>query len=601
MNRIKILDPAVAMKIAAGEVIERPASAVRELLDNSLDADADWISIHIEKGGREFLSVRDNGKGITPEDISIAYKNHATSKISSFEDLESLKTFGFRGEALASLAEISKLTIASRTVGSDFGSELTISFGQESTIVPKGMNLGTEITATNFFENVPARLKFLGTDAGEYRAIVQEFLKKALARPDVSFELNHNGDNKYLLHESLELLDRIVNLFPELSDVLQPFSYQEHGIHVYGFLSHPSWYKSTRMYQYFFVNGRAIEWIPFKQQISIAYSNLLPPSKFSAVFCYLEIDPHQIDFNVHPQKREIRFENEKIISDIVRRGIRLGVEKAPMQSLNHSRSLEMPTGNLMYSQKDQMPEKYLYTPNRSNQEPLSKKDGSHNYHNVYQNVERSLSSKKIQTLQLQHLFEKKETSQSMADILINARYIGTCFHTYLLFEYADRLYLVDFHAMHERIRYEHILNHKDKHLDSQMILPIVFDITKHHADRFEQIESYLNLFGFQIHRISDTSFSVEAIPTLIEYSNADDVLRELFSEDLTVKPWDSICKMMACKGAVKAGDTLTLEEIQDLLKQWKQSQDPTSCPHGRPIVISLDKGFFDKEFKRTGF
>ncbi len=274
---IKVLDASTAMKIAAGEVIDRPASAVRELLDNAIDAGADYISIDLEKGGKDYLSVLDNGIGMNEENLKKSYLNHATSKISDFDDLSLLTTFGFRGEALASIAEISNLSISSRPQNQDFGSEIIIKYGQEQSLLPKGMNQGTRIEVSDFFANVPGRLKFLNSDTSEYRAVVQEMIKKALAKPEITFELVHNGEKKYELRACNEIHERITDLYPDLRNALQPFMYEEGGISVCGFMSEPSWYKPSRVYQYLFVNGRMIEWKAFHQQIAVAYRQILPP------------------------------------------------------------------------------------------------------------------------------------------------------------------------------------------------------------------------------------------------------------------------------------------------------------------------------------
>ena len=596
-SKITILDSATAMKIAAGEVIEKPASAVRELLDNALDAEATWISIEVEQGGKEFLSVQDNGLGMSEEDLKKSYLNHATSKIQNFDDLIQLKTFGFRGEALASLAEIAQLTIASREQGQDFGAELAITFGEKGSFSPKGMNQGTKITITKFFQNVPARLKFLSTDTSEYRAIIQEMIKKALAKPQVAFELSHNGDKKYQLNASNELYDRIVDLFPELKNILQAFIYEENGIKVYGFLSNPSWYKATRTYQYLFVNGRVIEWTPFRQQITVAYNNLLPPSKFPAVFCYIEIDTEQIDFNVHPQKKEIRFDNEKIVADVVRRAIRRGVEQS---------NYVLDTSHQDVSIQDRAisnPQNFAKTNTISSYSNTNFTPSSTKYpspKNNYYSREPISSSPKID--QLQELFEKKESNSY--EIIMASRYVGTIFNTFLIFEYQHSLYLIDFHAMHERIRYEKILDKYNEVIPSQNIIPIIFEVAKHEAVIFEKIESTLIQLGFQISQISESSFSVEGIPSVLNVGNTETVLRELFVEDLSIQDshmWDSLCKMIACKGSARSGDTLSFDEIQALLKEWKDCKNPQSCPHGRPIVVPMSRGFFDKEFKRTGF
>lgn len=592
---IKVLDSATAMKIAAGEVIERPASVVRELLDNALDAQATWISIDVEKGGREYLSVQDNGIGMDAQDLDKCYLNHATSKITQFSDLMSLTSFGFRGEALASLAEIANLQIASKPSSQEFGSELTVCFGEKKQMIPKGMNQGTSIAITEFFQNVPARLKFLNSDVSEYRAIVQEVLKKALVKPEIAFELSHNGEKKYQFNSVPELFQRIIDIFPELSSILHPFIYEEQGIQVYGFLSEPSWYKSTRNYLYLFVNDRIIEWQSFKQQVALAYQQILPPGKFPAVFCYIQANPENIDFNVHPQKKEIRFEDEALVASVVRRALKQGLANQHPSSISsstnfvsanihHESSLSKNYNNSAYTKNTttfQLPSEYSTKYKSPNPTTLLKNTPSMD--------------------QLQVLFKKQETS--MPDLL-SARYIGTMFQTYLLFEQYENLFLIDFHAMHERIRYEHLLSLYQKDVPSQHIIPFVFEVSKSEIDIFEQIESSLNKLGFKLHLIGENSFSVESIPSILSIGKAEIVLRELFLEELSIHDsyyWDMICKTIACKGSSRSGDHLNLEEIQTLLYDWLQCEHPHSCPHGRPIMIPMDKNFFDKEFKRTGF
>jgi len=578
---IQILDQTTAMKIAAGEVIERPSSAVRELIDNSLDANATWIQINAEKGGREFLSVQDNGQGMCEEDILNCYLNHATSKISHFDDLMSLQTFGFRGEALASLAEISLLKISSCTKNMESGFELQIEFGKKNNLIPKGMNTGTNITITDFFQNVPARLKFLGTDTREYRAIVQEFIKKAVSRPDVGFELIHNNEQKYLLEPSVDLIHRIQEIFPDLRDVLFPFIYEEEGIKVYGFLSEPSWYKSTRIYHYLFVNGRVIESNFFRQQISLSYKNLLPYSKFPAVFCYAEIDPQKIDFNVHPQKREIRFHDDKLVASIIRKALRIGLSNISYE--NHYETNNIEESNFQYN-VNYKKENTLYSNNIKEQ--------------------RSLNTSKKEDLT--NLYESHLVRLTINEILLNARYIDTIFMKYLIFESGNNLYFIDFHAMHERIRYEKLLIQKNNILDSQNIIPIIFELSRYEADIFEEIELSLQKLGFYLSRISDMSFSIDAIPGILSDRNYETVLKELFSYNINQnlqdsKKWDDLCKMIACKGSVRAGDKLNESEIMKLLQEWQKYNSPPSCPHGRPIVIQMDVLEFDRRFKRTGF
>ncbi|SFB85119.1 DNA mismatch repair protein MutL [Brevinema andersonii] len=574
---ICLLDPSTIMKIAAGEVIERPASAVRELLDNAIDAGANLISVELIAGGKNQIVITDNGVGIREEQITLAPVLHATSKISVFDDLQTLSTFGFRGEALASLAEVSSLTISSKPAKQEFGSSYTIEFGEKKNVLPKGMNSGTQITIADLFKTTPARLKFLGTDSGEYRACVQEFIKKTLAHPHTDFSLHHNNEQKYRLFPVQNILERIHYLFPDTKDILYSFNYQEAYISAWGFISHPSWYKPTRSHQFLFINNRPIEWQGLRQQVHLAYNNLLPPNRFPALFLYLDMDPKHIDFNVHPQKKEVRFENERLIADIIRRSIRQGIEKATNN------------GGITITKDDNITIRKNYSMPVQTRMPLynfspSQKSSSHSQH--------------------VSLFESDVSSSPIESQIFSAQYIGTIFSTYLIFESAHIMILVDFHAMHERIRYEKLKKMYNISIERQTIIPYIFEVSKTEADIFEGLS--FEKLGFSHTRISETAFSIDAIPSFLSPSRIETILRDLLDLNKNTSLnesyiWDETCKMIACKGSVKSGELLSLEEIQELLREWQILSCPLSCPHGRPITIKISRPFLDKEFKRTGF
>lgn len=597
MSLIKQLDPSTILQIAAGEVIERPASALRELLDNALDAGAENIDIVLEKGGKSFISVADDGKGMDEADIKLSPKLHTTSKINTINDLNNLHTFGFRGEALASLAEVSTLTIASRQAVSEHGYEYSLAFGQESPIKPKGMNKGTSVVIENLFQNLPARLKFLGADTGEYRACLGEFLKKALAYPQIGFKLSHNNETSYNLAPASELFCRILDIFPNTP--LQAFHYQQDDILVYGFCSPPSWYRPTRSHQYFFVNNRAIEWAPLRGQIAAAYGNLLPPGKFPACFIYVQLQPSFADFNVHPQKKEIRFQNERLISDCVRRAIRDGINLTAVSPTESSFSTSQASPVQQEPSVKREPKPFLYLPQKVYPSSGQKKQEAPSFQKSYR-IEKQAN-----------LFVKTSSTEhtlSLAQKLLYARQAGQIFHTYLIFDEGLQVTLVDFHALHERIRYEKLLVQKNIGIEQRnLLIPQSFVFPKVDADLLEKNAEAFNFLGFSLTRIGETEFSTDTLPVFLDSSQAEVILLDLFHlmEDSPSfndsSLWDRACKSIACKGSVKSGDKLSAVEVEALLQQWHELGCPQSCPHGRPIAVSWEKTFFDKAFKRLGF
>lgn len=568
---IRTLDPRTAMKIAAGEVIDRPASIIRELLDNALDAGATEITINLERGGKKFISVVDNGHGMSREDLAKSFLKHTTSKIEHFDDLFSLGTYGFRGEALSSISEVSECTIASRLLNEDCGSEISVHFGTPGEITGKAMNIGTTVTVKSLFNTMPARVKFLSSESVEYRLILQEILKKSMVNPSVRFEVAHNFQIMLSLLPTDNTLNRILNIMPDLRDVMHAFNSQESGYNIYGFVSDPSWYRSNRAYQYFFVNKRPVDSEIFRTQCFLAYNNLLPKSRFPAVFCYLDVDPQIVDFNVHPQKFEVRFENEILIGSSIRKSL-----KTAIHSIDN-----------------------IVAPCAS----------APNYHDVQsKSFVSSFSQEDDETC---HLFADSVNHVDSSDnrlrkILCTATYLGTLFHTYLLFEYEHILYLVDFHAMHERVRYENILKIHNASIQSQKIIPFAISLSMDLMAIIDEMSILLEKVGFIFHKFTETSISIEGIPIYIDIKRAEIVLRELLesrniqnlqnSED-----WDYLCKTLACKGSMRSGDCINKYEIDALLIEWSQCEGFQSCPHGRPIVHNLEKKYFDRMFKRTGF
>ncbi|MGL5253888.1 MAG: DNA mismatch repair endonuclease MutL [Brevinema sp.] len=584
---IRILDSETVRQIAAGEVIERPSSALRELLDNALDSGASEIHVTLEEGGKKFLSVTDNGCGMNKEDLEKAPILYATSKILNINDLNDLHTYGFRGEALASLAGVSLLRIASCQENADHGLEYCIDFGVEQEIVPKAMNKGTVVTVENLFENLPARLKFLGSSSAEQRACTSEFIKKALTYPQCAFRMSGKNGDMYNLPAVQDPYDRIHAIFPDAP--LQAFSWEEGGILATGFCSPPDWYRPSRSHQFLFVNKRPIEWAQLRGQIVAAYGNLLPPGRFPACFIYLTLTPDTVDFNVHPQKREIRFQEEGVVASVVRRALRQGLMKTEDSSSSTSSEQYYPETKSI--------------PIPSNlQKPSFTRDFS-SKNDVY-------LPKSYRIEENPSIFARVEpqNAPTIAEKLLKSRFIGLILQTYLIYDEGNEVFFIDFHAMHERVRYEKIKNHYASGLASQaLMIPLVLEISRQDADKIEHIQKNLEHLGFSLNRVGETTIAIEALPALLEPAHVEIVLMDLLQladETLDFTDavlWDSAVKSIACKGSVKRGDSVNKVEMDALIQYWVDMGALPSCPHGRPIIIKKSRADFDREFKRLGF
>ncbi|MGL5722863.1 MAG: DNA mismatch repair endonuclease MutL [Brevinema sp.] len=584
---IKVLDPETVRQIAAGEVIERPSSALRELLDNALDSGADEIHVVLEEGGKKFLSITDNGCGMNEDDLQKAPILYATSKILNIDDLNNLHTYGFRGEALASLAGVSLLKIASCQENADHGLEYVIDFGTEHPLCPKAMNKGTVVIVENLFANLPARLKFLGSAAAEQRACTTEFIKKALTYPQCAFRMSGKNGDIYNLPAVEDLSERIHAIFPDAP--LQAFSWQENGISATGFCSPPDWYRPTRSHQFLFVNRRPIEWAQLRGQIIAAYGNLLPPGRFPACFIYLTIAPDTVDFNVHPQKREIRFQEEGLVASVVRRALRQGLmiqtdtQEPPQAEPYHP---DFRTAPPSYSSKNtSFPKRYP----SQNEIVLPKSYRIEEHPSIFMRVE-------------------SQNSSSISEKLLKSRFVGLILQTYLVYDEGNEVFFIDFHAMHERVRYEKIKGHYASGLESQaLMIPLIFEITRQDADIIESIQKKLEYLGFSLNRVGETTVAIDSLPALLEPAHAEIVLMDLLQlangePDFTdAMLWDSAIKSIACKGSVKRGDMVSKTEMDALIQHWVEVGALPSCPHGRPIIIQKSRADFDKEFKRLGF
>jgi DNA mismatch repair protein MutL len=570
---IQKLPPAVASQIAAGEVVERPASVVKELVENSLDAGAQQISIVVESGGRQLVEVADNGCGIPLDELSMAVSRHATSKLRTADDLFHVKTLGFRGEALASIGSVSRLEVTSRVADADVGARLVVDGGQVGEVQQVGAPVGTVVRVKDLFYNVPARLKFLKKDSTERRWIDALVTRYALAYPDV--RIHHKQENRTALQTSgsgdrREILASLygVDVAHEMLEVLANYD----NLKITGYISPISLTRSNRREITFFVNGRWIQDPALTTALVRAYHTLLMVGRFPVATLFLEMPPEQVDVNVHPAKAEVRFrEKDRVFS---------GVQRAVRRAL------------LAYT-----PVPELYTGIKGQAEKSDQPFFNH------ERVDLETTSPSTSITPPVHSLQPELPAQAESVL----RLIGQVAATYLVAEGPDGLYLIDQHAAHERVLFEQFMAQNAKSIPSQSLLePVTVDFPPAEASLLAEQMPTLQRLGFQVEEFGQNTFLVRAIPTLLEKIDPTAALRVLiddFEEDETPLQSEMEAKIIArvCKrAAIKAGQSLSPEEQSALLEGLVACRSPRTCPHGRPTMIHLPVDLLERQFGRKG-
>ena len=580
---IRILPPEVASQIAAGEVVERPASVVKELVENALDAGAKSISVEIAAAGRILVQVADDGAGIPAEELTLAIERHATSKLASADDLFRIATLGFRGEALASIGSVSRMTITSHTPDSPAGARLRVEGGMIGKLEKIGAPPGTVVSVENLFYNVPARLKFLKQDATERRAIDALLTRYALAYPDVRFKLSEgntpslhtagDGDRRAILAALYG-----VDVARQMLDILA----DEEGFKLTGFISPTALTRSNRKEITFFVNGRWVQDTPLTSALLQAYHTLLMVGRYPMAALFIEVPPEEVDVNVHPAKVEVRFRNpDKAFSFIQRATRRALLAYAPVPQLATSSLWGAPARSV--------------DPAWSLGHDAPAGLGNLTFANRGLEAEGNQQSEII------------KLPSAIAHIPL-LRLIGQIGATYLVAEGPDGLYLIDQHAAHERVLFEKLMTqHEQKNIPSQALLtPLVVDLPRPSADILLTQLPVLQHFGFDVEPFGMNSFQVRALPTLFAKSDPAAALRALvedFEEDeaplqneLEAKIAGRVCKRLA----VKAGQVLGPDEQRALLADLETCNSPRTCPHGRPTMIHLSVDMLERQFGRKG-
>ena len=589
---IRLLSPETASQIAAGEVVERPASVVKELIENALDAGAKTVSVSIQEAGRRLIEIADNGGGIPSDELNLAVERHATSKLQSANDLFHINTLGFRGEALASIGSVSRLSITSRVKSADAGARIRVEGGLTSEIEPVGAPVGTTVRVEDLFFNVPARLKFLKQDLTERRAIDALLTRYALAYPEVRFRLTDgaspslqtsgDGDRRAIL-ATLYGVEVAKNMLEVLAE--------DEGLRLTGFISPASLTRSNRKEITFFINGRWISDTPLTQALLLAYHTLLMVGRYPLAALFLEIDPEEVDVNVHPAKAEVRFKNQERVFSFVQRSTRRALlAYSPVPSLP-------PTQNLWGDGRPDLTGGQAFT-GQAFTGPATNSVG----------LEWSLAHAGYDDTPPAGTPPPVPDQQSSAFNLPIMRLVGQIGATYLIAEGPDGLYLIDQHAAHERVLFEKLMaQHDQKNIPAQILLaPLVVQVPPASAKILEEQLPVLQHFGFTVEAFGPNAFQVRAIPALFADTDPAAALRALvedFEEDesplqneIEAKIAARVCKRMA----VKAGKNLSVDEQRALLTDLENCDSPRTCPHGRPTMIHLSVDMLERQFGRKG-
>ena len=586
---IRILPPSVAAKIAAGEVIERPASVAKELLENSIDAGADDIRVDIAQGGRRLIRVSDNGAGIPAEEVELAFARHATSKLQTAEQLYHLQTLGFRGEALASVAAVSRLTLTTRVQEEAAGTLLRLEAGEIVHREALASPPGTVIQVENLFYSTPARLKFLRTDPTEAGHISRLVTSYAMAFPEKRFTLQHNQRLLLRTAGTGKLLDVLAAIYGlDIADqmIAVESAANEAGIDVNGYIGAPAVHRATRREMILFVNHRWIQDNSLSYAVREAYRTLIPQGRYPIAILQINMPPENVDVNIHPTKREVRFQQERQVFSVVQRAVRSALmAQYPIAALR-SQSSHVPIwGNRR--------QQWLAPGANGDQRSLDM-------------VERRATgaSQAAPAFQRPAPFSSP-TSAQPAGRLPMLRVIGQIAQTYIIAEGPGGMYLIDQHAAHERIRYEQLLAQKgNMGIASQELLqPMTVELTPAQAPALEEHLAVLAEHGFEIIPFGGTTFLIKRIPADLVGESIVAAVTEIIDSALDGGPtfdWNEQTRItLTCHTAIRAGQTLSVPEMQDLTRQLEQCALPHSCPHGRPTMIHLSKAQLEKEFGRT--
>lgn len=611
MPRIKQLPPEEAQKIAAGEVIERPANVVKELIENSLDAGATRITLYIEKAGKKLIRIVDDGCGMDEIDARACFAHHATSKISTVHDLHSINTFGFRGEALSSIASVSHITLITKTVDAESGTKLELSearlLSQEKVSAPTG----TDLSIRDILFNVPVRKKFLKADDTEWRHILHLVHAVALSRRDIHITLYHEGKQILNCPPVTDYLARAAQLWDaDLAQAMISCSAQERGITIEGMISDHTTYRYDRNALYFFVNGRWIKNYTLTRALMKGYANAIPASQFPTASLMITIDPAQIDVNIHPRKEEVQFLHPKIVEQIIEMAVKSALEKR-LSAVLSKRVQIAPRAHEMPFMPMHAPAstRSTYTPEATSV-PRTSSYVPYNFDTVLEDEfpQEAISMQPVpkQTDPLPDPMPTQNVAVTQDETAHTV--LGIYDKTYIMLATEDGILFVDQHAAHERILYEQFKARFTNTAIITLMFPHALTFTCETLDILEPHLSILNENGIHCKRQSETTLIITATPVYLKNASFKDLVDEMITNinEFGTADQNSVKKLltekihakMACAAAVKAGDDLSPEQIQKLLSDFAQTENRSTCPHGRPTSWLLNHDDIMKKFQR---
>jgi DNA mismatch repair protein MutL len=603
-QKIKVLPEKLANMIAAGEVVERPASVVKELVENSIDADADRIEINCHGSGKKLIQVLDNGQGMEYEDALVCLERHATSKIQCEDDLTSIHTLGFRGEALPSIASVSEMVLTTRPASMDFATRIILKAGVIKQVTKSGSPIGTMIEVRNLFSNVPVRAKFLRSAQTELSHIVQTVLRQSIPRPDISFILTNDGNNLLHLTKSSNLSQRLFQILgQELIDDMIEIEDEKDGVKIKGYISKIKLNRSNLLGQYLYINSRFIRSPIIQKAIHNAYHPHIPRQRYPLFCLLIDIDPERVDFNVHPTKLEVRFDSPSKIVDLISTLVKENISQ-PMvwpKSSSQFQRTELPQSNFAsVSKSDLVHHSRPTTANFENfkprQTPLIRERGQSEYL-VKQPTQTAIDFKSFHTAK-----DENRTRQELIPL-------GPCLqinHSYILYEAQEGIVIIDQHAAHERINYEKIRSSllAEKPPRQNLLTHTIITVRPEEDALMDQVIPLLNELGFILEPFGTRTYILRCVPSFLD-TDPTQILQAIIHKLLEYRSVhekdqiiDPLSATMACHLSVKAHQPLKPEEIHQLINDLLATEHPYSCPHGRPTLFKITQKDIEKNFGR---
>lgn len=599
MAKINLLSPMIFNRIAAGEVVEKPCSVVKELVENSIDSGATSISVSVERGGLGKIEVTDNGSGIEFDDLKNALLAHATSKISKLEDLDNIGTLGFRGEALSSIASVSEIEIISKTPDCEFGGKIKCLFGHMEELTQIASIDGTRISVKNLFHNVPARLKFVRKDKTEENDITNYMARLILANPHISFSYVADGKQVYK-HKASDLKTAICDIYgEEIGKDLIEVNQTRGNMTLHGYISRPEIAKANRTYQTLIINGRYVINYMISSAISNVYEDYLMKGKFPLYVLCLDLPHDEVDVNVHPNKLEVKFENSGAIFSLFSDACFHALHETNFTTTPASPVEEIETDNFIKFSAPTVERVTLGV-----NEGVSFQNEEKPDENITFNSKTSLLSEII-LKQVQGEDKSLYKQDELFRVEEPTRILCTLFDTYILLQKGDDIFLVDQHAAHERLNYDKLKQRLETmtNISQSLVLPVIINVNNQEDNFLQENQKVFEQIGFKIEEYGKCCYRVYEIPFVLSGKDINEYFQDVFKNLNTFvnKPLDFIkddlCQK-ACKSSVKAGNKLSNEEIKILIDSLATNKSTLLCPHGRPIIVKLTRTDIEKWFKR---